>query len=470
MKKTKLVCSIGPSSASLENLRKLIENGMNVARFDLGKVSYHFCEETVDKIHSLELELEKTISIMFDNRGIELRVGALGDGKVFLKAGKEVEIWNNSIVGTEDKFSIFYPELLRDIRVGMTILLSSSKVILKVIEKYQEYFVAVVEQEGFIYSHDTVHIPKITLSQEYLDMKNRDDVRFAIKENVDFLALSFLRNSNDILDVTDLLIEEGNDHIQLIAKIENELCLDDLDRMIELSDGVMIARGDLGEEMPFEKVPHVQKMVMKKVRNANKIGLISTDILASMIERPVPTRAEVEDIYNSVLDGCDAICLNLETSIGAYPIEVVEVATKILEQAESDMESEKQEIYIHEDMGKDVTSSLAYSAYLTANHLKAKFIVTETLSGYTAKKLSRLRANAFILAFSKEQETIRSLTLHYGVVPILMYQFNQDEEFVSFYKEQMKKYHILKKGDDIVILGAVKSEGTNMMRVEEWKS
>lgn len=470
MKKTKVICTIGPSSSSLEILRKLMDAGMNVARFDLGKVSYTFCEEAVSKIRNLELECNKTIGIMFDNRGTELRVGTLEDGKAFLKAGKEIEITTNAVVGNGEKFSIGYEGLLKSAKIGMTIVLSNGKVVLKVIEKYQDYLVAVVEQEGFIFSHDTLHIPKMDLESTYLDMKNRDDVRFAIKENVDFLALSFLRNSNDILDVTDLLIEEGNDHIQLIAKIENEICLDDLDRIIELSDGVMVARGDLGEEMPFERLPLVQKRVMKKVREVNKLGIISTDMLASMTNEIVPTRAEVTDVYNAVVDGCDAVSFHLETSIGNYPVESVEVMSRILEQAEADIMEDDEMHFDFSTFGKDVTTSLASSAVLLANHLKAKFIVTKTMTGYTAKKLSRLRPHGLVLAFSEDKETVRSLTLHYGVAPILMYHFTKEEEFTSFYQEEMKKYKCMKKEDYFVVLGSTSKndDATNMLKVEEW--
>ena len=469
MKKTKVVCSIGPTSNSMDVLRGMIESGMNVARFDLGKFSYSFCSEVLEKIRKLELDLDKTIGIMFENRGPEIRIGTLANGKVFLKGGSEIEIYGESMVGSEEKISIQYPNLIKDVRVGMELLLHNGRVKIKVIRKMQDHLVGVVEIEGFVFSHETVHIPKLDYTLDYLSKKDQEDIQFAIKEDVDFLALSFVRNSNDVLDVTDLLIENGNDHIQLITKIENEFCLEDIDHIIELSDGIMIARGDLGVELPMEFLPGIQKQLICKVHQANKIGIISTEMLASMETEIRPTRAEVSDVYNAVIDLADAVSLGKETSIGNHPIQAVQVMTRILEQAEKEMDYEQILKEINGQEKRNVTSSIAHSVVDVANQLQAKVIITATNSGYTAKKISRYRPSCPIIATSPEKETVRSLVLHYGILPVLSHQYHSTDDIIHECKELANQMIKFKKNDYFIITGGFPAslQNTNFMRVEE---
>lgn len=471
MKKAKVVCSIGPASSSIEILRKMIENGMDVARFDLGKLAYPFCSDAIAKIHNLELELNKTVGIMFETKGPEFRVGTISNGKTFLTAGTEIEIWINSVVGTSEKISIGYPKLLTDVKVGMYLLFNSGRVKVKIISKKQEYLIGVVEEEGLIFSHETVHIPKLDYTMDYLSMKDREDIRFAIKEDIDFLALSFVRSANDVLDVTDLLIEEGNDHIQLITKIENEPCLDDLEHIIELSDGVMIARGDLGVEIPIEKLPGVQKKVIAKIHEANKIGIVSTEMLASMEEEMRPTRAEVSDVYNAVMDLADAVSLGRETSVGTYPIQSVQTMVKIVTQAEAEIDYEQVLREIISKEKQDMTSSIAHAVVDTANRLRAKVIVTATNSGYTAKKISRFRPLCPIIATSPEKDITRSLVLHYAVTPVLTHEYKTTDEIVKHCSEIAKELLSLKKKEYLIITGGFPAdlENTNFMKVEEIK-
>ncbi len=469
MKKTKIVCSIGPSSSEIDVLRKMIQGGMDVARFDLGKLSYSFCTETVDKIHKLEKELGKTIGIFFENRGPEMRVGTISNGKVYLKAGNELLITTESIIGNEEKIYLNYPNLLNDAQLGMELLFNSGRVKVKMLGKKDDMLLCEVLEEGYIFSHETVHIPKLDYSLSYLNEKNKEDILFAIGQDVDFLGLSFIRNSNDVLDVTDLLIEEENDHIQLITKIENEACLEDLDRIIELSDGLMIARGDLGIELPIEQLPGIQKSVIMKVHQENKLGIVSTEMLASMEHDKRPTRAEVSDVYNAVMDLADAVSLGNETSSGLYPVESVETMVNIVNQAEQETDYEQVLQEIRRNEKQDVTSLIAHAVVDIANHLNANAIVTPTNSGYTAKKISRFRPKCMIIATSPIEDTVRSLTLHYGVYPTLAKEYATTDEIVDHCGTKAKEILNLKKGNHYVITGGFPAslQNTNFIRVEE---
>ncbi len=469
MKKTKVVCSIGPSSSSTEVLREMILKGMDVARFDLGRLANSFCHDVIQKIHELEKELHKTIGIMFDNRGPEVRVGTISNGKVFLKAKSEIILTNESVVGTEEKITVLYPNLLKDIKVGDILLFNSGKVKVKIKEKNTVTLKGMVEEEGLIYSHETVHIPKLSNSLDYLNERNKEDILFAIQENIDFLALSFVRNKNDVLEVTDLLIENNNDYIQLITKIENEYCLDDLDQIIELSDGIMIARGDLGVELPIEKLPGIQKKVIAKVHQANKIGLVSTEMLASMEEEKRPTRAEVSDVYNAVMDLADAVSLGSETSVGTYPVEAVFTMTNIITQAEEEMDYERILKEIRSTENQDVPSSIAHAVVDICNHIDIKAIIAATNSGYTAKKISRYRPCCPVIATSPNKDTVRSLTLHYGVIPVLSKTYKTTDEIIEHCGSIAKEMLTLEKKDHFIITGGFPAslQNTNFMRIEE---
>ena len=467
MKKTKIVCGIGPASSSVEVLRQMMESGMDVARFDLGRLSYSFCSEAIAKIRKLNDELNRNVTILFDTRGPELRVGTLDNGKVFLKKNSEVKIYESALIGTAEQFSVVYDHLLSDARVGMDFLFHDGKVKVQIVDKGDDFLIGEVVQEGFIFSKEPVHVPKLTYSTDYVSVKDREDIRFAVKEDVDFLALSAVQSHNDVLDVTDELIELGNDHIQLIAKIENMQAVEGLDQIIELSDGIMIARGDLGVEVPLEKLPGIQKRSIAKVHQANKIGLVSTEMLASMEHEVKPTRAEVSDVYNAVMDEVDAVALGNETTIGDYPVETVRMMQKLLIAAENEVDYSL--FTVNQQVRPDVTSLIASSIVMTANQLGAKGIVTSTNSGYTAKKISFYRPSCPILAATPSLDTLRSLTLHYGIYPVLMNRFDTSDEIVEYSKQLAIDLLSLKKGDYFVVSGGipVSLNNTNFMKVEE---
>lgn len=469
MKKTKIICTIGPSSGTVEVLRKMIEGGMDVARFNMSHASHAFCREMIHKIRQIEKESNKVIGILLDTNGPELRLGTIQSGHCFLKKGQEIRVYGKDVVGNEHAISINYEELLKDVSINQFLLLSDGKVRLRIISKSEDALLCQVEEEGYIYSNRTVHIPNIRFSLDYLSEKDKDDIRFAVEEKVDYLALSFVRSHFDVLDVTDYLIELGDEHIQLISKIENQDAIEDVENILKDSDGVMLARGDLGVEIPLEKLPGIQKAVIEKANEMNKISIVATELLSTMENDNRPTRAEVSDVYNAVIDGSDAVMLIGETTIGNFPIETVGMMSKIIESAEEDinyialletaMRSEQQ----------DITTSIAYSVVDSANRLKAKAIVAATNSGYTPKKISRFKPICPILATSPKSDTVRSLTLNFGVYPVLVNEFVSTDEIVEECKRVALNEMNLEAKDKIIITGGFPADlnNTNFMKIEE---
>ncbi len=469
MKKTKIICTIGPASNDIEILRKMIESGMDVARFNLSHATEEQCKEIIAKIHQLEDEYHKAIGIMMDMNGPEVRLGEMTDGKCFLKEGSHVKIVNRDILGTNQEFSVNYCDIISLLHPNMHLLLSDGKVSLKVQEQHEDYVVCEVEQEGPIYSNRTVHFPDSNLQLDYLSTSSKEDIRFAVSQKIDFLALSFVRDHFDVLDVNDYLIELGDDNIQLISKIENNEAIDDLDEIIKHSDGIMVARGDLGVEVPIEKLPGLQKMMLQKVNVEGKIGIVATELLSTMENDNLPTKAEITDVYNAVIDGSDAVMLSGETTIGNFPVETVEMMNKIIKSAEEDINY----IDLLDDTmfstHPDITSCIAHSVVDSANRLKVQAIVTSTNSGNTAKKISRFRPRCPIVATSPNRHTVRSLTLYFGIYPKLIEECHSTDEIVDSCKKTAIDMLHLKNKDYIIITGGfpVNCHKTNFMKIEE---
>lgn len=468
MKKTKIVCSIGLHQTD-EEIKQMLQSGMNVARFDLGSLSYDYCEKMIAKVRDIASKLGLVCGIMVENSGPTLRVGTLDNGHITLKEGSEIEIYNKPRVGTKEGFSILYSNLLKDVREGTHLLFGDATAELEVTAKMTETLICKVVKGGELTNKEIVHIPTIHLSAPYVSQKDRDDIAFAHRLGVDFLALSFVRSHEDILDITDALIEEDDEHIQLIAKIENKQSLEDIDAIINLCDGIMIARGDLGIEVSLERLPGIQKQIVKKAHLANKLAIVSTEMLTSMMVSTIPTRAEISDIYNAVMDSVDAVCLNKETSLGNHPVESVQMMTNIIEVAEEELDYGK----ILRDMNvtdlQDVTSSIAYSVIDMANHLNIKGIILATNTGYTAKKMSMFRPPVPVVATSPDDQTVSSLTLHYGIYPTKTKHFLTTDEIVIGCKKVITKELSLKEKDLVIITGGFPATAgyTNFMKVEE---
>lgn len=469
MKKTKIVCTIGPVSYSKEVLKQLIKEGMNVARINLSHANYAFCEKTIKNIRELNKELDTNISIMLDLQGPEIRIGKFKDGSASLEKGSIIRIVKEDIVGDKTAFSTNYKDLYKDVRIGNKILLNDGLIELQVTGLDGSDIICRVETEGVIEDNKGVNIPGVRLNMPFISNKDKEDIVFASKMDVDFLALSHISNSFDVLDATDLLIELGNDHINIISKIETRSAIEELDEIIKVSDGIMVARGDLGVEIPMEKVPHIQKEIIDKCHYANKVSIIATEMLSSMQSSKRPTRAEVSDVANAVLDSVDAVMLSGETTIGNYPVETVSIMRRIIESTEEDINYYELIDKATRTEKQDITGAISYSVVDSANKLKAQAIIASTNSGLTAKRVSRFRPRCPIIAPTPYDDTAKLLTLNWGVYAVLVDKCDSTDEIVAKCKEVAKKILNLEEKDIIIITGGfpVETMHTNFMKIEE---
>lgn len=467
MNKTNIIVTIGPSSNTKEMIKQFIQNGIGVFRINLNYVDNAFCEDVINKIRDIDAELDTHSAIMFDTIGPDIKTGKFTNGKTKYEEGIKIRIYTENIIGDETKLYIDYPDLI-NVKQNSKIKLNNGKVILEVIDKGPDYLLCEVIRGGEVINNSSVHLEEVNLP--FLSDRDKSDILFANRMNVDFLALSLVNSAEDVLEVNDLLIELGNDHMSIISKIEKENALNEIDDIIRVSDGIMLARGDLGVEVPIERIPGIQKMIINKCHYSNKISIISTEVMTSMEQSLIPTRAEVSDIANAVLDGCDAIILSTETMNGQHPIEAAEVMKKIIMTTEKDIDYEELlSKSLRSDNG-DVTGSLAYSISDLAARLDAKAIVAPTITGYTAKKMSRFRPICPIIAISPDINTVKSLKLYFGVYPILIKELKSLDDTVKKSREIALKHIELEETNKIIITGGYpfsKTKHTNFIKIEE---
>ena len=470
MKKTKVIATIGPASKDVEILKSLILSGMNVARINLTYADNVFCKDIVKKINSLNKELHTHVSIMFDLRGPDITVGHFSGGSAYLNKGDKIRVYMDEVMGDSTKFSVSYPNLINEVKVNHIIKLNDGLIELKILEKNINYLLCEVISGGFIEDKKGVNVMGVRLNIPFLSKKDIEDINLANELNVDFLAISMIHNAEDVLKINDILINLGNDHMSIVSKIENEHALEDIDEIIKNSDAVMIARGDLGVELPMERIPRIQKMIINKCHLMGKVSIVATEMMSSMENTVRPTRAEVSDVANAVLDGVDAVMLSGETTIGKYPIETLDIMNKIIEEAETDqnyfeyidrtMRSEKQ----------DITGSVACSSVECALRLKCKAIVTPTVSGYTARKISRFRPNCPIVAISPDENVVKNLSMYYGIYPVLERDVSSFDKIMKMSKQKSKEMLHLEEKDRIIITGGYpfkEVKHTNFMKIEE---
>ena len=469
MKKTKVIATIGPASKDIEILKNLMLSGMDVARINLRYADKEFCEDIVNKIKNLNKELKTNTAILFDLEGPDITVGHFSGGSAYLNKGDKIRIYMDEVLGDSTKFSISYPNLINEIKVNNVLKINDGLIELKIIDKEINYLLCEVMIGGFIEDGKGVNVG-IHLNIPFLRTKDIEDIKLANELNIDYLALSKVSSYEDVLSVNDMLINLGNDHIAIISKIENEHALDEVDEIIKNSEGIIVARGDLGVELPMERLPKIQKMIINKCHIAGKISVVATELLSSMENVARPTRAEVADIANAVLEGTDAVMLSGETTIGNYPVQSLEIMSKIIEETEVDqnyyefldttMRTEKQ----------DITGSVAYSAVECAIRLKCKAIVTPTISGYTARKISRFRPNCPIVAITPDINVVKNLKLYYGIYPVLESDINSFDKIMKISKEKTKNILKLEEKDKIIITGGYpfkEVKHTNFMKIEE---
>lgn len=467
MKKTKIVATIGPKTDNIEALKELILNGMDVARINLSHATQSYCLDIKSKIDKLNEEMNKNIAIMLDMSGPDIRIDKFKDGSAFLKKNDKIRIYMNEILGDETKFSISY-NLINKLNIDNLIKLNDGLITLKVCGKGMDYLLCEVINEGMIYDNKSVNVPGIRLERNFLTEKDKSDIEFANKYKFDFLALSFVSSMDDVLEVDDILIENENNHTQIISKIECQNALDEIEEIVKLSDGVMIARGDLGVEIPLEKVPIIQKKITGLCHEYGKICIVATEMLSSMEENNRPTRAEVSDVANAIIDGVDAVMLSGETTIGRYPIEAINMMQKIIVETEDSIDY--LDILDNIKNDTDITETIAYTVVESACTLNCKAIITPTESGYTARKISRYKPTCPIIAVSPNIDTVKSLMLNFGVIPILIDELNSLDKILNRATKEASKILDLKSKDKVVITGGYpfrESRHTNFMKIEE---
>ncbi len=468
MRKTKIVCTIGPASESLENTKKLIQAGMNVARLNFSHGDYEEHGNRIKAIRQASQELGKTVAILLDTKGPEIRLGKLKEEPIELVQGEDITLTTEEILGDIKRIPITYKELPNDVHVGSTILIDDGLIGLTVTGIEGTEIHCRIVNSGQIKSKKGVNVPGVAISMPGITEKDASDIRFGIEQNVDFIAASFVRRASDVLEIRELLERHGGQHIQIISKIENQQGVDNLDEILEVSDGLMVARGDLGVEIPAEEVPLVQKQMIEKCNRVGKPVITATQMLDSMQRNPRPTRAEASDVANAIFDGTDAIMLSGETAAGKYPMESVQTMAAIAVRAESALHY--REIFQKQAQAQQtsVTEAISQAVANSSLDLDANAIVTSTESGYTARMVSKYRPKAPIVAVTPDEQVVRRLQLVWGVVPVQgTLAGSTDEMFDIAVAGALKSGHV-RLGDTVVITAGVpvgRSGTTNLIKI-----
>ena len=469
MRKTKIICTLGPASENEETLKELMKAGMNVARFNFSHGTHEEQKKKLAKVLKASNELGYNISTLLDTKGPEIRLCDFEGGKVELKAGQTFTLTTEDMMGTADKATITYKNLKNDIKVGGSILIDDGLIEMHIEEITDTDIVCRVINGGFVSNHKGVNVPGATLSMPFISEVDRKDILFGIEMGFDFLAASFTRTKEDILEVRKIL-DEHNSPMKIIAKIENMQGIENLEDILSVSDGIMVARGDMGVEIPMEEVPVLQKKMIKKAVSQGKHVITATQMLESMIKNPRPTRAEATDIANAIYDGTTAIMLSGESAAGLYPVEAVKTMARIAERAEQDIDYRGRMEKNHSHGNADITEAISYATCTTATDLNASAVITVTMSGFTAEMISKYKPECPIIGCSVNPRVCRQMNLLYGVQPLLVQKEETADELFDASVRNAKKAGYIKAGDRVVITAGVPlgTPGrTNMIRVVE---
>lgn len=468
-RRTKIVCTIGPSSNSPKQLERLIQNGMNVARLNFSHGTHEDHEQVIEHIRKISDRLGLSVAILADLQGPKIRVGTMKDGEQILEEGTYVTITNNEVEGTPEVIPIDYKNLVDDAVEGNKILMDDGLLELKVVKKSDRDLVARVVVGGVLKSRKGVNLPDVKISMPSLTEKDIEDLAFALSKDVDFVAMSFVRSANDIQDVISR-IRARNSEAGIIAKIEKPEAVEVIDEIIEESNGIMVARGDLGIEIESERVPMIQKNIINRSRKAGKPVITATQMLESMVNNPRATRAESSDVANAVLDGTDAVMLSGETAAGAYPIEALKTMDRICRKVESDASSIYKSLDFRrpEWKEKQIIESLAYTCVTLSENVEANIISTITHSGNTARRISKFRPRVPIVAFTESDKVCHQLALVWGVRPVKIDEIFDTDKSVKLMEEYLKRHGMVNRGDRVIIatgMPIAKRGRTNMVKV-----
>lgn len=465
---------MGPNSNDESMMRRLVQEGMDIARFNFSHGTHEEQKARMDMLKKIREEEKRPVAILLDTKGPEIRTGLLKDGKkVELKEGNTLILTTEEIAGDETRVSITYEGLADDVQIGNKILIDDGLIELAVKEKKGRDIVCKIINGGELGERKGVNVPNVPVRLPAITDKDREDLKFGVEQKIDFIAASFVRNAECILEIRSYLQECGAPYIPIIAKIENAEGIRNIDEIIRCANGIMVARGDLGVEIPAEEVPYLQKMIIQKCNDNYKPVITATQMLDSMIRNPRPTRAEVTDVANAVYDGTDAVMLSGETAQGKYPIEALQMMVHIIENTEEHLDYDLMLERAGEHKMKSASSALAYATVTTANNLGAKCIITPSVSGATARVVSKFKPKTEIIGVSPNEETLRRMQIYWGVRPLKSIAAKSTEEICSSAIDLVRAKQLADSGDIVVLTAGIPSPNvsgstsgvSNMMKI-----
>lgn len=451
MRKTKIVCTLGPAVDNEKMIKKLIQNGMDCARFNFSHGSHEEQKRRMDMVKQVSAQLDIPVALLMDTKGPEIRVKEFEGGSVMLEDGQTFTLdTDKETPGDTTRIGLTYDKLAQAVEEGTKILIDDGKIELRVEKTRGSRVICTVVHGGKLSNRKSINVPNVVIPMPYISQVDREDILFAISQQVDYIAASFVRTADDVKKLRKLLKENGGEAIRIISKIENSQGVDNMDEIITESDGVMVARGDLGVEIPFEKLPAIQKVMIEKCNAAGKLVITATQMLDSMISNPRPTRAEVSDVANAIYDGTTAIMLSGESAAGKYPIEAVRTMAEVALATEESIDYSKYFVKDHRVLERNVTNAVCASAYSAAEYLDAKAIIVMTKSGRTARILSSFRPACPVIAATMDHVGMRQLKLFWGIQPVASEQVATPEELLCYALKCAKDSKLVKKGDKVI--------------------
>ena len=469
MRKTKIVCTLGPATNDQEIIKEVVEAGMDVARMNFSHGDHAEHKQRIEMVKEAEKETDKNVGLMLDTKGPEIRTGEMKGDKIQLETDSELVVTKEDVEGTTEMISVSYKDLAQDMEVGNRILIDDGLIELEVTEIDGDDLVTRVVNGGELGSRKGVNLPGVKVSLPALTEKDISDIRFGVKQGIHFIAASFVRKANDVIEIRKILEESGNEDIFIIAKIENQEGVENLDSILEVADGIMVARGDLGVEIPAEKVPMVQKMMIKKCNEASKPVITATQMLDSMIRNPRPTRAEASDVANAIFDGTDATMLSGESAAGKYPLKSVKTMAQIAREVENSESYKEKFAGKYEFSADSVTAAISLATCQTSEELGAEAIITSTGSGLTARTVSKYRPQTPIIAVTPNKRVLHQLTMTWGVSPLLAARSSTTDEMMDNAISTAVEHKLIDEGDLVTITAGTPvgiSGTTNLIKVD----
>ncbi len=470
MRKTKIICTLGPASTDEATIEAMLKNGMNVARLNFSHGSHENHKKTIEMFRKVRDKLGLPAAVMLDTKGPEIRIRDIENGETELITGERVTLTTRDVLGTSELISVTYEDLPSQLERGNRILVDDGKIMLTVLECSDTDILCSIDDGGILRSKKGINVPYIHLNMPYISKRDESDIRFGIENDVDFIAASFVRCKEDVIELRNFVNYYGGHDIKIISKIENNEGVENFDEILKYSDGIMVARGDMGVEVDYERLPGIQEKFIKKCYSEGKIVITATQMLESMITNATPTRAEITDVANAVFDGTSALMLSGETAMGAHPARVVSVMAKIAQQAELDsFEMNNFSTVKYSNDIKNITNAICDAAATTENDIKAKAIIAVTKSGQTARLMSKFRPSEIIVGATTEIKTYHQLSMSWGVFPVLALNQDSADSLFIHSVDCAKKNGYVNEGDSVVITAGVPiniAGTTNILKVQ----